>query len=43
MISNDNPERHPKSLSEDSLQLHPLIDLFEAGGKGLLGKIYLNP
>ena len=42
MVSNDSLERRPKSSFEDSLPLRPLIDLSEAGGKDLLGKLYLN-
>ena len=42
-VFDDSPERRPKSSSEDGLQLCPPIDLSEAGGRGLLGKLYLNP
>jgi len=42
MVFDDTLEKHPKSSSEDGLQLHPLIDLSEAWGKGPLGKLYLN-
>ena len=42
MVSNDNPERHPKNSSDDGLQLYPLIDLSKVGGNGILGKLYLN-
>ena len=41
-VSDANPKKCPKSSFEDGLQLCPPIDLFEARGKGLLGKLYLN-
>ena len=41
-VSDDIPKMHPKSSSEDGLQLCPLIDLSKVGGKGPLGKLYLN-
>ena len=41
-VSDDSPKRCPKSSSKNGLQLHSLIDLFEAKGRGFLGKLYLN-
>ena len=37
VVFDDSLERHPRSSSEDDLQLHPLIGLSEALGTGLLG------
>ena len=34
VVFNDSLERHPRSSSEDGLQLHPLIGLSEAWGTG---------
>ena len=41
-VFDDSLERRPKSSFEDGLQLRLLIDLFEAGGKCPLDKLYLN-
>ena len=40
VVFDDNPERYPRSLFEDGLQLHLLTGLSEALGMGLLGTPY---
>ena len=42
VVFDDSLERHPKSSSEDGLQLHPLTGLSEALGTGLSGMPRLN-
>ena len=40
VVFDDSLKRHPRSSSEDSLQLHPLIGLSKALGTGFVDTPY---